>query len=412
MSTATRARAGFTLLEVLISISILLIITSIVYASLSSVVTATEIARVSADEMRMRQFLVRSFQTNFSTIVADPVYQDERYVLIGISEDGPRGSMDSIEFACSAPVIGGASPPGAIKRVYYGAVANSPGAGGGGFFGDDEQSLPVGAMKLESSEQMMLDPAVVEEYGTDLFEDGGGRTDRLPGNSDFGSSSSRGFSGRSGGSFGDRGFSGRSGGSFDDRSSDRRESRRESDRTSSSSRSSKSTRTPSLLEAETQEAPGWKVPVDQFDVSFFDGYEWVEDWDSIEFGRMPWAVRIRLNYARSEEEYDADREAGISQDKDFDFETVFMIPIGAGLIPEEEKVNGGAGTRSTSSGNLFGESARDQQRRSKESDRGKDQKPRGSSSRSDRDRKTDRDSTSGFGRSRSGMGGGGSLFGN
>lgn len=393
-----RTRAGFTLLEVLVAISILCIITSIVYASLSSVVTATEIARVSADEMRMRQFLTRSFQTNFSTIIADSVFEDERYVLIGISEKGSRGAMDSIEFASSAPVIGGASPPGAMKRVYYGAVANAPGAGGGGFFGDDAQSQTVGAMKLESSEQMMLDPAVAEEYGTDLFEDGGGRTDRLSGDSEFGSSSSRGFSGRSDGSFGDRS------------SSDRRESTRESDRKSGSSRSSKSTRKPSLLETETQESPGWNVPVDQFDVSFFDGYEWVEDWDSIEFGRMPWAVRIRLNYARTDEEYDADRQAGIDQDKDFDFETVISIPIGAGLIPEEERMNGAAGARQTSRGNLFGDSARDQQRRSKESDRGKDEKP-GRSNRSDRDRKTDRDSTAGFGRSRSGSRGG-SLFGN
>ncbi|HUW60589.1 MAG TPA: prepilin-type N-terminal cleavage/methylation domain-containing protein [Candidatus Bathyarchaeia archaeon] len=390
MRIATRTRAGFTLLEVMVAISILIIITSIVYASLSSVVTATEIARVSAEEMRMRQFLARSFQTNLSTIVADPIYEDERYVLIGISEKGSRGAMDSLEFASSAPVIGGASPPGAIKRVYYGAVANSPGAGGGGFFGDDEQSQTVGAMKLESSEQMMLDPAVAEEYGTDLFEDGGGRTDRLSGDSGFGSSSSRGFSGRSGRSFGDRSFS------------DSRGSARESDRKSSSSRSNKSTRTPSLLETESEQAPGWNVPADQFDVSFFDGYEWVEDWDSIEFGRMPWAVRIRFNYARSEDEYDADQQAGIDQDKDFDFETVISIPIGAGLIPEEEKMNGAAGARQTSRGNLFGNSARDQQRRSNQS--GKDEKP----GRSDR---SDRGSTSGFGRSRSGSRGG-SLFGN
>ena len=408
MRTATRTRAGFTLLEVLVAISILVIITSIVYASLSSVITATEIARVSADEMRMRQFLVRSFQTNFSTIVADPVYEDERYVLIGISEQGPRGAMDSIEFACSAPVIGGASPPGAVKRIYYGAVANAPGAGGGGFFGDDEQGLPVGAMKLESSEQMMLDPAVAEEYGTDLFEDGGGRTDRLSGNSQFGSSSSRGFSSRSGRSFGDRGFSGQTDRSFGDRGfSDSRGSTRETDRKSSSSRSSKSTRTPSLLETETQQAPGWNVPVDQFDVSFFDGYEWVEDWDSIEFGRMPWAVRIRLNYARTDDEYDADQQAGIDQDKDFDFETVISIPIGAGLIPEEEKMNGAAGIRPTSRGNLFGESAQDQQRRSNQSGKGEKPKP----GRSDRSGRSDRDRTSGFGRSGSGMRGG-SLFDN
>jgi prepilin-type N-terminal cleavage/methylation domain-containing protein len=382
-TSVIRPRAGFTLLEVLVAISILVIITSIVYASLSSVVTATEIARVSADEMRMRQFLARGFQLNFSTIVADPVFRDERYVLIGISEKGSRGAMDSVEFASSAPVIGGASPPGAFKRVYYGAVSNSPGAG-------DEEGAPVGAMKLESSEQMMLDPTMAEEYGTDFFGDGGGRPNTFGRDSSFGAG---GLSGRSSRSFGDRGLS--------DRSSSKRGSDRTSD--SSSRRSGKSSRKPSLPEGETGQSPGWNVPVDQFDVSFFDGYEWVEDWDSIEFGRMPWAVRIRLNYARSEEEYDADQEAGIDRDKDFDFETVLTIPIGAGLIPEEEKINNPAASRTTSRGNLFGDSNRDRNR-----DRGKDER-KDRSSRSDRDRKTDSDRTSGFGRARSGTRGGG-LF--
>ena len=364
-ASATRTGAGFTLLEVLVAVSILVVITSIVYASLSAVVTATEIARVSADEMRMRQFLIHNLQANFATIVADPVYEDERYVLIGVSEKGTRGAMDTIEFACSAPVIGGGSPPGATKRVYYGAVANSPGAGGGGFFGDDEQSQPVGAMRLESSEQMMLDPAIAEEYGTDFFEDGGGRTDSFGRDGGFGRSSSR--SAGSSRGFGEKSFSD-GGGSTRDR-----------DRQSSGGRSAKSSRTPLLADTESDGVPGWNVPVDQFDVSFFDGYEWVEDWDSIEFGRMPWAVRVRLNYARTEEEYDADRQAGIDQDADFDFESVFIIPIGAGLIPEEERMSGETGARSNSSGELFGERNRnrnrDRDQDRKDSDRRKDDKP-------------------------------------
>lgn len=354
---------GFTLLEVLIAISILVIITAVVYSSLSTVVTATEIARVSADEMRKSQFLTRSFQSNFSTVVADSMYQDERYVLVGISEKGSRGSMDSLEFACSSPVIGAASPPGAIKRVYYGAVSQSPGAGGGGFFGDDD-TQPVGAMKLESSEQMMLDPDFAEQYGGDLFSGGGGAANSFSGGSSF-----------------DRG-----GGSLSRTGSGR-----------SSSRGSGASHEP-LLGGDAEQPPGWSVPLDGFDLAYFDGYEWVEDWDSIEFGRMPWAVRIRLNYARSEEENDADREAGIRQDEDFDFVAVIPIPIGAGLIPEEEKTNNPGG-RSTNRGNLFGSDS--QNRSTKKDDRDKD----------DKGSRTDRSSGSSFGRSRSGSRGGG-LFGN
>lgn len=377
---AQRARSccasGFTLLEVLIAISILVIITAVVYSSLDTVVTATEIARVSADEMRMRQFLARSFQSNFTTIVADSVYQDERYVFVGISEKGTRGAMDSLEFACSSPVIGGASPPGAIKRVYYGAVKQDSGSGGGGSFGDNLAS-PAGAMKLESSEQMMLDPSYAEQYGEDFFSDGANSANSFSRSSSSSSSSSFGRANSS---------SSRSGSSR---------------KTSSSSRSSgSSSHKPTMEKSDMAQTPGWNVPVDQFDLAFFDGYEWVEDWDSIEFGRMPWAVRIRINYARSEEEYDADREAGIRQDEDFDYETVIPIPIGAGLIPEEERDT--ATGRQPNRGDLFGSDSRDKSK--KKSDRDKDDK----GSRSGR---SDRSDGSSFGRSRSNSRGG-SLFGN
>jgi len=353
-----RVSAGFTLLEVLVAISVLAVITAIVYASLSSVVTATEIARVSADEMRMRQFLTRSFQTNFPTAYTDALCEDERYVLIGISEDGPRGAMDTIEFASSAPVIGGSSPPGAVKRVFYGAVPNEPGADGNLF--DEEEAPQIGSMRLESSEMAMIEPAFAEEYGADLFGDGGG----------------------SQAGFGERSFSNGRGA-------------RDSGRFGRTGRTGESSRMPFFTNSDSETSPGWSVPVDYFDVSYFDGYEWVEDWDSIEYQGLPWAVRIRINYARTDEEHDADRRAGIRDDEDFDYENIITLPLGAGLIPEEEKLSGNMPNRQGSRGNLFGQSARDENRRN----------------RGDKDDRTNRrnSGSSSFG-SRSGTRGG-SLFG-
>ena len=252
---------GFTLIEVMVATMIIAVITAIVYASLSSVTHTTELARVSADEMRMRQFLSRSFLTNFASVYADPGVLDERFAFLGTSESGSRGEMDSVEFCSSTAVMGGASPPGAIKRVHYGAVsANDPGMGLSSF---EESDGGLSGMQLQASESLVMDTIFEEDtgYGIDRLAESAG---------------------------GDTGFG----------------------------------------------TPSWTVPVSSFDVAYFDGAEWLDEWDSLTLGRLPWSVRIRIGYALTEEEAEADAEARFRPDEDPDYELIIPIPIGVGAVTD------------------------------------------------------------------------------
>ena len=243
---------------------IIAVITAIVYASLSSVTHTTELARVSADEMRMRQFLSRSFLTNFASVYADPGVLDERFAFLGTSESGSRGEMDSVEFCSSTAVMGGASPPGAIKRVHYGAVsANDPGMGLSSFEDAGDGSNGLSGMQLQASESLVMDSFLEEDtgYGMDRLAESAGA------DTDFGT-------------------------------------------------------------------PSWTVPVGSFDVAYFDGAEWLEEWDSLTLGRLPWCVRIRVSYARTEEEAEVDAEARFRPDEDPDYELIIPIPIGVGAVTD------------------------------------------------------------------------------
>jgi hypothetical protein len=64
------------------------------------------------------------------------------------------------------------------------------------------------------------------------------------------------------------------------------------------------------------DSPSWSVPVSSFDVAFFDGKDWGEVGDSAASLMMPWCLRIRINYARSEDEKRADSQAGLDAAKD------------------------------------------------------------------------------------------------
>lgn len=263
MRTPCRTR-GFTLVELLVAIAIVVVIAAIVYASLTSVVNATDLARVTAEEMRMRQFLIRSFTTNLTAVYADPALMNENYQFLGIAEKGTTGPMDSVEFCSSAPLSGALSPPGLVKRVRYAVVTESD----SGFDLDAEASAPVpefrSGLRLEASEHLMTaNASSTTDSGRDLFSDS---AKQQP--------------------------------------------------------------------AAEEVSPTWSVPVDSLSLDYFDGEDWVDEWDSVALGRMPWCVRVRINYARTEEEADADREAGIDPEKDPDFEMVIPIPLGAGVVTD------------------------------------------------------------------------------
>lgn len=74
-----------------------------------------------------------------------------------------------------------------------------------------------------------------------------------------------------------------------------------------------------------------QVPIASFDVTFYDGEEWQESWDSIETGLLPWAVRVRANFPRTEEEASTEAAAGIDVSKESDLDLIIALPTGAGV---------------------------------------------------------------------------------
>ena len=66
-------------------------------------------------------------------------------------------------------------------------------------------------------------------------------------------------------------------------------------------------------------------------IQYFDGEEWVDDWDSITQGRLPWAVDIRINFARTADELEAERIQHYDLEKDAEFQLVVPIPAGVGV---------------------------------------------------------------------------------
>ena len=257
-----RCAAGFTLIEVLFAISLVAVVMVIVYESFAAVTDATTEARLSAEELRVREFLTRSFQSSFSTVYVDPPYTNEQFEFIGVSETGGGSTMDSVDFCSSAPLMGGMAPPGFFKRVHYGAA--TPGTSMTLGKGDtaEMEGLARSTLTFEATETLVAMTAPRPEdsgFKKDIQKDEASATFGLD-----------------------------------------------------------------------LESPAWTAPIAAVDFSYFDGEEWVEEWDSTEIGRMPWCVRIRLNFARTEQEADAGNNGG-NVTEDPDFEMYIPIPIGMGV---------------------------------------------------------------------------------
>ncbi len=76
------------------------------------------------------------------------------------------------------------------------------------------------------------------------------------------------------------------------------------------------------------------VPVRSLNFMYYDGetQEWVEEWDSMLEGRMPWAVRVMVNFPRSEEELDSDYSLGINPEENPDLDMTVVLPMSAGTF--------------------------------------------------------------------------------
>ena len=75
------------------------------------------------------------------------------------------------------------------------------------------------------------------------------------------------------------------------------------------------------------------IPIASFDVQYYDGVsqEWKKDWDSLNEQRLPWAVWVRVNLPRSEQERAEIGSGGSDQGESADIDVMMPIATGAGI---------------------------------------------------------------------------------
>lgn len=84
-----------------------------------------------------------------------------------------------------------------------------------------------------------------------------------------------------------------------------------------------------------------QIPVASFDARYYDGVdeEWKDDWDSVDVMRMPWAIEVRINLARSEEQLQVMYAQGIDLQEFPDLLMTFPCPVGAGVLTQFPDLN-------------------------------------------------------------------------
>jgi len=270
---------GFTLIEVLIAMTILVIITGTVFASFSSIVNSVESTRVTAEEMRLRQFLQRSFNANFTTTYINgdnDTYDSTFFQFVGVNGTDSHGHADSVRFLSSSPIVGGGALPGDLKEVKY--EIQSTDEDGNKLFADDKDATQP------EDEQQSLKDHMLQCTETPIAQ---GNIQSLD-------------TGSAGGA---------------------------------------------AVQADASYvAPMWTVPIQSFDVLYFDGTAWLEEWDSEQVGRMPWAVHIRIGFAKPESMREADKEEGFNINDDPDIELVISIPSGLGVTLDQRDFQTSTGT--------------------------------------------------------------------
>ncbi len=251
---------GFTLLELLLSVSILLVVTAIVYASFASVTSSASATREKLEEMRLREFLVHGIEANLAAVYVDADFKKEELQLVGVDDDTLDGPRDTLRFCTTAPVMGGLALPGDVKEVRYEVLD------------PDSSSMELSWDSLPSELANTEVPLLVAEERPLSEED----LDTLD--------------------------------------------------TSAS-----------LLESvDTYDTPYWTVPVWSLDFAYFDGSNWLDEWDSIDQKQLPWAIRVRVNFARTDEQVRQEKSNGLDIVEDPDLELIVPIQIGMGSSASAE----------------------------------------------------------------------------
>jgi len=250
-----RSTAGFTVMELLVTILVLAIMVAIVHQGFTMVAFSTDIARENAEALRFRQFLWRNLTENLSAVYADPACLQPEYQFVGESKDGPFGPADSLRFCTSLPMSGAHALPGILRVVSYEVV--EPGAAEGDAMGRLAIDVPVDQDAPLIHLVIREEPLVLESTDTEAKVD-------------------------------------------------------------------------ALLDSGIER----RIPISSMNVLYYDGRndEWVEDWDSTAEGVMPWAVRVQINFARSQDERLEELRAGISAEDEADLDISIAIPIGAGVV--------------------------------------------------------------------------------
>ncbi|NLN94417.1 MAG: type II secretion system protein [Candidatus Hydrogenedens sp.] len=160
-------KSGFTLLELLIAMTVLVAIVGIVYSSFSSVTMTMGLARVDAERLRFRQILWRSFSQNLQSVYVDAACLQPEYGFIGENKDSGFGPADTLRFVSALPMPGAGALPGIYRVVSY-TVTNRA----------ETDSAIAASLPLESENSNILlireEPFQLESQG--FFHDAQGVT--------------------------------------------------------------------------------------------------------------------------------------------------------------------------------------------------------------------------------------------
>ena len=267
-----RSEGGFTVLELLVAMTMLAIILAIVYETFTIVIQSTEDARLASFEIRTRQFLSQSFKNNLAqategwspgaayrvSSMTEGEGSGQVVVERGVMRYLFEGTEDSLTFVSSAPLAGNSGLPGLVKLVVY-EVTDAP---------TDEDLMVEFGVEPAMTLQVTESPLAVAITGF-----GGGLN-------------------------------------FNALTRDR---------------------ITQAAETSGMDSTGWDIPIDSISFQYFDGNDWQDTWDSQDMGRLPWAVDVRINFPASPDApVDFDRDPLEAPD----LRLVLIVPIGAGIRDE------------------------------------------------------------------------------
>ncbi|MEK7793303.1 MAG: prepilin-type N-terminal cleavage/methylation domain-containing protein [Candidatus Hydrogenedentota bacterium] len=295
-------RGGFTLIELLLAMTILTVIMGIVYGSFSTVMQATEDVRVAAEELRLREFLTRALERNLQQCYPDwrpgaAALEPNQFENVDGVDEVQR-DRESVTVAEDEIVV-----------RYWLQGKDADGTGG-----------PADSITFSSSAPLMGHtalPGIFKQVTIEVQSEG-----EADGADAFAASEEavvrntlvltetpviEGVTENSGDATNEiNGFK-----AAED-----------------------------MADEVEFGSPGWRVPMQSMNIQYFDGEEWVDEWDSLSTLRLPWSVWFKINFARPAEEREGESYAGIDLLEDPDFELVVTLPGGAGINTEPPTYDG------------------------------------------------------------------------